>query len=201
MGARQMFEAHVTVSSLLDERALHGWACERGLSSLCIELDRGATPRQQMVTARYEGGISQALASLETLIRDLRSLTGVEVRRSKLELDLRSVPSELPSHARYLEHHLKVRTQPSGMSMLEELGRAHAGHVSKNAYKSLGAGLEERFLTQRFPLAQRADAERSLNALRTSLEQRGFVVLKSEREVVLHDDNLQLDHGWMKAAV
>ena len=192
------FEAHLTLADGIEpDAALRAWAHARDLRVLSVELARGTTRRQLMLTARFEATHTQALLVLAGLAEDIRTHSVAQVTRRKLELAVDDC-AEPPSGALYLEHHVKVRTGAPRVPVLSQLGLRHAAHLSRNAFKRLPNGVEERFLTQRFEVAAALPARRALLELVSALEDEAIQVLKSEREWVLYDDNLMLDHGWLK---
>ena len=101
------FETHVTVD--FDER-LPGWAAGRGLKYTRIQLARGATPDQPMLTRTGHGDLERHRAAAAALIGQLRD-DGFTVRRVKIEAAPwnSEVPVEPgPTGERYFEHHVKL---------------------------------------------------------------------------------------------
>ncbi|WP_281312509.1 nucleotidyl transferase AbiEii/AbiGii toxin family protein [Polyangium sp. y55x31] len=109
-----------------------------------------------MITARLAGRVDDAVHRAHTIRAELAPL-GIEVTRIKIEVE--HVPEATSLPAVYIEHHVKVRITPDRITELGPLGLPHGAHLSRNAFRVLD-GIEERFLTQRFPPhATRAAAE------------------------------------------
>lgn len=186
-------EAHLTLSHPAQaEPVLRSWLEPRAMRLACIELAQGAFPRQIMLTARLTGRPDDAIRDAHA-IRGALAPLGIDVSRIKLEVA--HTASSTLDPALYIEHHVKVRTAVEGVPALERLGAAHGAHLSRNPL-TRRAGVEERFLTQRFPPHAPDAAERGLGALLAALRAASVTVAKIERERVVHDDNLALDAGW-----
>lgn len=93
------FEVHLTLEEAGPERAAEAalWAEEHGLKFTHIELDRGSTPSQPMVT--YHTGESTLSAELETADRWAERLaaSGFGVTRTKLEVKRESPGAPAPT--------------------------------------------------------------------------------------------------------
>jgi hypothetical protein len=183
---------HLTLSYPLHvDATLQAWLGVRGLAFTCIELSRGVSPQQAMITF-WTADRDDALRDVRTARDDLSAL-GVGVSRVKLEQA--HVPGAPTAHALYLEHHVKVRTTPERIAELDRLGVAHHAHLSRNPRRRAD-GVEERFLTQRFAPGNGDTAEIGLQALLAALRDAAVPIAKLIRECVIHDDNLGLDAGW-----
>lgn len=186
-------EAHLTLSHPPQaEPALRAWLAPRAMKLTCIELSQGASPRQTMITAWREGATDAAILDAHAIRAGLTQL-GIAVTRIKLEIP--HTPGAALVPALYIEHHVKVRTIADRLPELAQLGATHAAHLSRSSLRQLD-GFEERFLTQRFPAHSALAAEAGLQALLQALRAASTIVVKVERERVVHDDNLSLDAGW-----
>jgi hypothetical protein len=186
-------EAHLTL--LLRPRAepaLRAWLEAHALRLTHIELSRGAAPRQTMITARLPGSVEDALARARAIGAGLLPL-GIAVTRTKIE---EAQGAAVSGAALYLEHHVKVRAPSDRIAELATLGAAHGAHLSRNPLRTGADGIEERFLTQRFPSAATHVASQGLGALLDALRLGGVPVARIARERVVFDDNLSLDAGW-----
>lgn len=186
-------EAHLTLSHPPEaEPALRAWLDPRAMKLTCIELSQGLSPRQTMITAWRDGPAAAAILDAHAIRAGLAPL-GIVVTRIKLEIP--HAPGAVLGPALYIEHHVKVRATVDRLPELAQLGAAHAAHLSRNPRSRLD-GFEERFLTQRFPADAALAAETGLQALLFALRAATMIIVKIERESVVHDDNLSLDAGW-----
>ena len=205
-----VFETHLTVRlpGQLGEgdEGLARWGERRGMKYAEILLDRGATPRQPMLTYHGSGTLPAQLALARRQAGELRA-GGFDVVRVKVE----AAPwnEDVPRSATeasalmpgcYFEHHVKLAlADDREVDAVRRIGTGHAGHVSRNARRGLDGGRHERFLTQRCRLVGRPEARRRLEALLGALAGAGHQVIEVEEEFVVHDDNPGLDHGWADA--
>ena len=202
------FETHVTARAdgPAGVEALRAWAARRGLKFHHIELDRGRTPSQPMVTRQGSGRLSQQLAAAQELAHDLAD-AGFAVCRIKVEAapDNRDVPTtdgEATRHpGRYFEHHVKLAlTADADLAALATLAGRHGARLSRNARRRRDEGTAERFVTQRCHGVGLTTARREFDALRHALAAAGYVAVKVEQEYVVWDSNLADDAGWLDAA-
>ena len=201
------FETHITVRA--DDPAavdaLRVWAERRELKFHHIVLARGATPSQPMVSLRGDGTLTSELAAARSVARQLAA-DGFTVSRVKLEAapDNPDVPESDEEAARlhadrYFEHHVKVALPPGAdLGSLAQLAIRHGAHLSRNARRVRGDGLEERFVTQRCYSVGRPAARRRLDALVAALRERGEAIVSIEEEFVVHDSNPSVDAGWLE---
>jgi len=201
------FETHLTVRlpGLPGEgnEGLARWAGRHGMKYAEILLDRGAAPRQPMLTYHGTGTLPSQLALAQQRTGDLRG-DGLDVVRVKVE----AAPwnEDVPQSAAeasaltpgcYFEHHVKLAlASDAEVDAVRLVGSQHAGHVSRNARRGAHDGRHERFLTQRCRLVGRPEARLRLEALLGALAGAGHDVMEVEEEFVVHDDNPGLDHGW-----
>lgn len=189
-------ETHLTVAlSARAEPELRAWAVRRGVKVLCIELARGVTPRQIMLTLYGGTSVAQARQVAEALAFDARSICDARPCRIKVETPWtrNSLVEQAPV---YLEHHLRVTTRD--LEALARLAASHASHLSRSAYKTSPDGSQERFLTRRFGPSDDAAMSAAFDSLMADLAHAGLQVTKVERERVLFDDNIALDEGWLE---
>ncbi|MBN8227747.1 hypothetical protein JYK02_09520 [Corallococcus macrosporus] len=189
-------ETHLTLAMCASaEPELQAWAARHGVKALCIELARGVTPRQVMLTLRGSTSVEEARQRAEALAFEARSTCDARPCRIKVETPWTWSPlaEEAPC---YLEHHVRVATRD--LEALARLAASHAAHLSRSAYKVSPDGLQERFLTQRFGPSDDAAMDVAFGSLLAGLAGAGLPVTKVERERVLFDDNLTLDEGWME---
>ncbi|MEV1008977.1 hypothetical protein [Streptomyces sp. NPDC049881] len=204
---RGAWEAHLTVAcpaSGVGELA--AWAARRGLGFVHIELARGVSRSQPMITLTGSGAAGARMPETDRAAAGLAA-AGCPVVRTKVETApwADGVPQDdaaagAGDPARYFEHHVKLLLPPRhDRTALERLATAHGAHLSWNARRVRADGRQERFVTQRCAGVGRATAERRLAALLDALAAppAAHRITEVEREYVVHDSNLALDDGWI----
>jgi hypothetical protein len=203
------FETHITVAAG-EAEGLSVFAAEHGLKFLHIELDRGNTPSQPMLTLRGSGAFDQQQAEARDWCERLQAV-GIRPLRVKIEAtpwspgvpqtdrDVAEEPAE-----RYFEHHIRVRLPSERVSDLlavTDVAERHGARLSRNARRRGPDGGHERFVNQRCRHVGRATATERLDALVTDLRTAGHEVESVEQEYVVHDSHLDLDRGWLTPVV
>lgn len=203
------FETHITVAAG-DAEGLSAFAAEHGLKFLHIELDRGCTPSQPMLTLRGSGAFDQQQADVRDWCERLQAV-GIRPVRVKIEvtpwsagvpqtdLEAREEPAE-----RYFEHHIRVRLPSERVADLlavTDIAERHGARLSRNARRRGPGGGHERFVNQRCRPVGRAAATERLDALVADLRAAGQEVESVEQEYVVHDSHLGLDRGWLTPEV
>ncbi|MEU8247920.1 hypothetical protein [Nonomuraea sp. NPDC048916] len=206
MGFAGVFDIHLTVAAADDDvERLGGWSASNGVKFTHIELARGQVRSQPMLTIAGRGTLSEQRAAASACAARLRK-EGFEVVRVKIEAAPwnADVPEDRATATAltgcYFEHHVKVLL-PDDVTVLGELAElagAHSAHVSRNARRERGDDSHERFVTQRCRSVGLPTARRRLETLLDALESRGFAVLEAEQEFVVHDDNPEVDRGWIE---
>ncbi|WP_441250950.1 hypothetical protein [Kitasatospora sp. McL0602] len=200
------FETHVTVGCGAEGLLrLEQWAAVRGLKLTHIVLARGRTPSQPMLTLGGAGTFRQHEAVAAALADDLRA-AGFEPVRVKIEATpwTRGVPASDADAERlgpsvYFEHHLKVVLDPgTDREELAALVGGHAAHVSWNARRIVGAGQQQRFITQRCHGVGLKTAGERLEGLIGVVSDARFEIVSVEREFVVYDSNIAVDDGWIE---
>lgn len=198
------FEIHLTGSGRRVEK-LAAFAALRGVKFSHIELKRGASPSQPMLTVKGSGTLAD-MRELSARWRADMEAAYLTVLRVKIEAAPwnEGVPTT-DEEARadlYFEHHVKVLQEANAADLARLLNAVdgHQAHVSRNARRERQDGREERFVTQRCHGVGRATARTRLDALLEALRDAGIEVLEVEEEYVVHDDALSLDRGWITAA-
>ncbi|MEV6600911.1 nucleotidyl transferase AbiEii/AbiGii toxin family protein [Actinoplanes sp. NPDC051346] len=202
------FETHLTGWDH-DRAALAAFAAEHGLGYVYIELDRGFTRHQPMLTLPGSGTLEQQHAMVRDWCARLKK-AGIRPTRTKIEAapwstgvpDTDRAASAEPD-GRYFEHHVKVRLPSAAVAdllALTDLSEAHGARLSRNARRRDTDGGEERFVNQRCHKVGRATATERLDRLVAALRTAGHDVASVEQEYVVYDSNLDLDQGWLNAA-
>ncbi|MFF1869254.1 hypothetical protein [Kitasatospora herbaricolor] len=200
------FEIHVTVRC--EGRELHRlgrWAADRGVKFTHIVLARGRTTSQPMLTLGGPGTLRELRRTARATAAELRD-AGFEPIRVKIEATpwTSGVPATDAAAARlgpafYFEHHLKVLLGPgAGREDLAGVSGAHTAHVSWNARRTDPAGRQERFVTQRCHGVGLDTAGGRLARLIGAVSGAGFEIVSVEREFVVSDSDLTVDHGWIE---
>lgn len=201
-----LYETHVTVhcGSSDEWERLRSWAAAAGLRATLIELARGLTPAQPMLTLRGSASYAREFAHAYETAARLRA-DGFAPVRVKIESapwaaeavsGAMAAGSERGCDGGYFEHHVKLRLPAdTDLDALAARVVPHGAHLSWNARRVLGGGLHERFVTQRVHEGDAADAGRALDALLARLTE--FEVAEVEREFVLHDSDVSVDDGWL----
>ncbi|MEV2274529.1 nucleotidyl transferase AbiEii/AbiGii toxin family protein [Nocardiopsis sp. NPDC049922] len=218
------FETHLTLDARTPERVEEAaaWARDNALKFTHIELDRGASASQPMVTYQGHGMLSQELRIAEGWTERLAE-AGFEVTRTKIEASPFSVgvprtreeARTLPAHC-YFEHHLKLLLAPEAdLDALSRLVEPHLARLSRNARRVREDGYQERFVTQRCSRVGLPTALTLLDRLKKALHEKGLGwargawltgsapvpgMVDVEHEFVVYDSALDLDTGWMDAA-
>ncbi|WP_436521740.1 nucleotidyl transferase AbiEii/AbiGii toxin family protein [Actinoplanes sp. HUAS TT8] len=198
------FETHLTVRAG-EADALAAFAAEHGVKFLEIELDRGETAVQPMLTLHGSGTLMRQVATAHQWCDRLRA-AGIDPIRRKIEATPWStgVPQargdvfDEPVH-RYFEHHIKLRLPPGAdLGPITALAAPHSARLSRNARTRSADGSEVRFVNQRCRRVGRSDASKRLDLLVAALREAGHDVVSVEQEYVVLDDNLALDDGWLR---
>ncbi|NYH52222.1 hypothetical protein HNR06_001811 [Nocardiopsis arvandica] len=213
------FETHLTLDAPTPERVTEAarWAEGYGLKFTHIELDRGESPSQPMVTYHGKGTLDEELAVAERWTSRLAE-AGFAVTRTKIEMPReatgvpasRGVAALLPESC-YFETHVKLLLPPgTDLAALSTIVEPHRARLSRNARKVREDGFQERFVTQRCSRVGSREVLRFEGHLFRALETSGVTfekrfgpqprVLSVEREFVVHDTALSVDAGWMDAA-
>ncbi|HUR01630.1 MAG TPA: hypothetical protein VM347_03755 [Nonomuraea sp.] len=197
-----VFDIHVTVAASDDLELLGRWAAKSETKLTHIELARGEVPSQPMLTLAGRGTLSEQRAIVTRCTARLRD-AGFDVVRVKIEAGPwnKDIPQTAEAATTlagcYFEHHVKV-VALDDVAGLAEIAQRHAAHVSRNARRQRADGRHERFVTQRCRGIGLSAARRRLDALVAELQSCGFAVLEAEQEFVVHDDNPDIDHGWIE---
>lgn len=188
-----MYEIHLTVAAI----ATSAWqAFEQRLTSLggkamVIELARGDTPLQPMLTLGKTGKLDEVIRFAHTLSDDL-SRFGYQVLRCKIEQDA-NAGREGAHH--YFEWHGRVEVLETDRLRLAEACQEYGGHLSHNAIR----GSNKRYVTVRETDDYRQLALR-VAELRAAMGEQDWEVSKRQWERVVYDSNLALDSGWLEQA-
>ncbi len=158
---------------------------------MVIELARGDTPLQPMLTLGKAGKLNEVIRFAQMLSREL-SESGYQILRCKIECD--AVAAHEASH-HYFEWHGRVEVLELDRARLALVCQEYGGHLSQNAIR----GSNKRYVTVRetddYPqLGSR------VAALCAAIGEQGWEVSKQQWERVVYDSNLALDFGWLEQA-
>jgi hypothetical protein len=199
------FETHITVAAgRADDLAV--FAAEHGLAFIHIELDRGDTPSQPMLTVHSSGTLDQQVAEAHDWCERLQA-AGIRPVRTKIEATPWSAGVPQTDReaggepaGRYFEHHIKVRLPSERVAdrvAVTDVAERHGARLSRNARLHGPDGRPEHFVNQRCHHVGRASAAGRLDALVHDLHAAGHKVISVEQEYVVHDSHLGLDSGWL----
>jgi hypothetical protein len=199
------FEVHLTVRAVGTLDAFRAWCEAARCKCVRIVLARGMQVEQPMATWRRGSTIlPDVLAEATERTRNLER-AGFAVVRVKIEADPsnQGVPATdaaalLQPAGNYFEHHVKLRREAAaGCDWLLRVCLDHAAHLSRNAWRELEEGFEERFVTLRSYRMGRSASEQRLQRLVAALEGAGEPIVEVESEYTVYDSNLALDAGWL----
>ena len=195
-------EIHITVADGGGNLAgLPAVAASLGWKYLRIELSRGETVSQPMLTRHVKGDLNAAKQAANDVVNVLNA-TGFSVTRTKIEAapwntdvpqtDADAVPE------RHFEAHIKLLLPPNhDTTALVAVAVRHGAHLSRNAFKHRADGHAERFVTVRAFGVGADTAKTRVAALLAGVAPLGFPVLDAEEEYVIFDSNLSVDNGWL----
>ena len=200
------FETHITIAPRFDSdiARLTTWATDHNVKFVHIELARGMAMSQPMVTYWGRGTLTDAREQAKCY-EALLNEAGFTVNRVKIEASVHAEGIPQTDEAAqclfptlYFEHHLKLcLAQNTNLATIAKIAEAHGAHLSRNARRVRGDGLQERFVTQRCTGEGLQTAQERLHHLVEALQNAGFVSLEKEEEYVVFDSNLSLDSGWL----
>ncbi|MGW5875299.1 nucleotidyl transferase AbiEii/AbiGii toxin family protein [Nocardiopsis terrae] len=211
------FETHLTLYARGEAEIASAadWAAEQGLKFTHIELDRGDSPSQPMVTYHGHGTLSGQYALAKSWGERLAE-GGFEVARVKFEVSPHNadVPNDRQEAlalgpGRYFETHLKLLLPADAdLGELSRLVAPHRARLSRNARRTRQDGRQERFVTQRCSGVDKHVAYELYFSLLKELRAYGLGtafsgengVIGTELEFVVYDSALELDAGWLDEA-
>ncbi|MET9632473.1 hypothetical protein ABZX92_33960, partial [Lentzea sp. NPDC006480] len=192
------FELHLT-GSPWQARELGEFAELHELKFSHIELQRGETPSQPMLTIGARGTIDEVRATAadwrQRMIAAELYVIRVKIEAAPWNEGVPRTDAEADPE-RYFEHHVKLLLPQEWHVGVFKAVKPHHAHVSRNARRRREDYQEERFVTQRCFGVGRDTAKAQLKALLDDLEQ--FEVLEVEEEYVVDDDALHVDDGWFE---
>jgi hypothetical protein len=206
------FETHITVAidnfggaKQINEicEELQQWCIKHHLKFLHILLDQGVNQSQPMLTRR---GMGKAIDELEKAkkISQALAFAGFSVTRIKIEAApwSQGIPRSNAevlncSTDQYFEHHIRLLLSPkTDLQHLKNIAQEHSAHISRNALKIRQDNYQERFITQRCIAMGQVEANHQLEILSDAIKE--YKIINQEQEFVIYDNNLDLDHGWIK---
>lgn len=200
-----VFEAHITVNAVGDERGRFIELCEAlDVKAIVIALERGTTPVQPMSASYHRGALAEVQLEVFELARRIAG-AGFDVSRVKIEATggNRELPdTDADAAARpelYFEFHVKVSLPADAdHAALAELCASHDAHLSRNA-RRVTEGRRVHFVTQRAYGLGRANATDRFHALHRALKDAGYELSHVLVEYTVYDSNVHVDHGWLTA--
>jgi len=191
------FEVHLTLAQ--PGEGLSDWVSARGGKELHIELDRGETPSQPMLSLWRRDSLDAVRALAESWSRELLAL-GHRVVRIKIETPIATTlasSEESTVPVCYFECHVKLLLAEEPDQSLRRWIADLGAHLSRNARKRRKDGRHERFVTARLLDIPAEEALSRFAALEKTLRESGLEILQVECETCVHDSALTLDAGWL----
>ncbi|BAY86816.1 hypothetical protein NIES267_63270 [Calothrix parasitica NIES-267] len=200
------FEAHITVKAVDSElKAKFCLVCQKlKVKSVFIELPKGVT-RSQMMTASYHHGAFKDVLQQINQIAEKIVNADFEVTRIKIEamvsnqdIPISNIEAQKLPKSNYFEFHVKaILSALENLEALRKYCLQHNAHLSKNAFKKLIDGKQERFITMRVYSLGYKSAQKQFDKLIILLKNKGFKLSQQQREYTVYDSNLNLDTGWI----
>ena len=197
------FETHLTFAALTPTQveAARAWAAKWDCKFLQIELDRGSTPTQPMLTWHTRGTLEDQRSFAEERANTLRQV-GLPVTRIKLEVatDHSGVPvlNRYRGDDCYFEYHIKLLLDSDvDIARLSTLVQVYDARLSCNAFKHRADDKQERFVTLRCHSVGLYTANMRFRELNDSLHKSGYPILDVEEEYVVYDSDVSVDAGWL----
>jgi hypothetical protein len=204
---RGEFEVHVTVElpGQGGRDRFQEWCRFHNCKFVHIVLARGEHLDQPMATwRRSRASLTAVLAEARVLATELQQaafpVVRVKVEAETLNQDVPRSDEEAIDHAasNYFEHHVKLlRDLAAPCDRLLRVCVEQQAHLSRNSWRELGQGKEERFVTSRDYCVGSTTSRRRLEQLLGSLKELGEQVIEVESEYCVYDSNLDLDRGWL----
>uniref|UniRef100_A0A6B2LC49 Uncharacterized protein n=1 Tax=Arcella intermedia TaxID=1963864 RepID=A0A6B2LC49_9EUKA len=209
---RGLFETHITVKTDLQKdphqiQKFKDLCTNIQVKPVLIELPNGVNPTQMMTASYSTGPIDEVLPGAYKLSQYFIK-HDFDIQRTKIEAmcSTEGVPvtdqeALLLPHTNYFEFHIKVGLNPDQLAHMEQISslcHEHNAHLSKNSFKVMLSGVEERFITLRIYKKGKANALEAFNRCVSAIQQKGYKILTTQREYSVFDSNVQLDSGWIE---
>ena len=157
-----------------------------------------------MMTASYHHGTFKDVLQQINQIADKIISADFEVTRIKIEamvsnqdIPMSDIKAQKLSKSNYFEFHVKaILSASENLEALKKYCLQHNAHLSKNAFKKLIDGKQERFITMRVYGLGYKSAQTRFDNLILYLKSKGFKLSQQQREYTVFDSNLNLDAGW-----
>ncbi|KST63868.1 hypothetical protein [Mastigocoleus testarum] len=203
------FEAHITTKAddLASLEKFNSLCEALKVKCVSIELPQGVTCSQPMTASYHHGSLKNVLQEVNAIAQKLAN-RNFEVNRIKIEamVNNRDVPvsdieaQRLPK-SNYFEFHVKViLSADKNLEVLRRYCLQHDAHLSRNTFKRLVDGQQERFITMRIYGVGYRSAQKHFDNLLRLLKSKGFQLSQQQREYTVYDSNLSLDAGWMQVS-
>lgn len=191
------YEIHVTAEVLALERQAEFRAACREAKVKALIIDVGDhLPRQPMTCLRVQGTTKQAFVEGQRVSQALKQ-AGFAVTHVKIE----AAPwnDDLPTDGSgYYEHHARLALSNVEVEepILSQFCKERGVHLSRNPFKILQDGSQQRFITLRHPPTTPEQAQQRANQLWQDLQEADFHIEKTVTEFCIYDNNYALDAGW-----
>jgi hypothetical protein len=204
------FEVHVTARLTSDPMLglFRQWCQDRKFGCVWIVLGRGTHVHQPMATWRRRNTVLSAVLAEAHLLAAQLNEVGIPVARVKVEaapendeIPVEDVQAAAHKSRNYFEHHVKLlRAATASRDALLRTCEQYSAHLSRNAWREVAAGQEERFVTMRSYRLGRNASAKQLQELLAALTNLGEQVIEIDSEYCVYDSNLELDAGWLSSS-
>jgi len=199
------FEAHITIKAdNLDLKSKFSLLCQKiDLKCVFIELPKGVTRSQVMTASYHHGAFKDVLQQINQIAQYIVN-ADFEVTRIKIEamvsnqdIPVLDIEAQKLPKTNYFEFHVKaILSADENLEVLRKYCLQHDAYLSKNAFKKLVDGTQERFITMRIYGLGYKSAQTHFDNLIAFLKYKGFKLSQQQREYTVYDSNLNLDAGW-----
>ena len=200
------FEAHITIKAVNSElKQNFSLLCQKlNVKSVFIELPKGVTRCQMMTASYHHGAFKDVLQQINQIAEQIVN-ADFEVTRIKIEamvsnqdIPISDIKAQKLSKSNYFEFHVKaILSASENLEALKKYCLQHNAHLSKNTFKKLIDGKQERFITMRIYGLGYKSAQTRFDNLILYLKSKGFKLSQQQREYTVYDTNLNLDNGWI----
>lgn len=200
------FEAHITIKAdNLAIREKFNLLCQNlNVKCVFIELPQGLTSSQPMTASYHHGTFQDVVQQINQIAQSIIN-ENFEITRIKIEamvnnqdIPISDIEARKLSKSNYFEFHIKaILPDLESVPVLRKYCFKHDAHLSKNTFKKLIDGKQERFITMRVYGVGYKSAQTQFDNLITLLKYKGFKLSQQQREYTVYDSNLKLDAGWI----
>ena len=202
-----MFEIHVTVKNA-DETLFEELCASQNCRAILIELPSTATHNLQLMCSKWVTGTLQDAKLAARAFSDAAREGGFVPVREKIEMAFSQAEDGFVPRrdkGEYWEFHYKLHLPSGGdrgaaleKNILDHHVWGKVARMSRSALRDVAPdGGIYRIVTLRLYEGDKGDARNACDDLRIFMENKGYNVVKIQRELSVYDDHLKLDDGWL----